>query len=280
MFCFVLIECVCAGVLCPLQQGSPMQLQFLPAANIQLHAVKTRRASTVLHHTVQISDYSPPPFVYVTVPVMSLTVLTRGGAASSKAQSKQCRRKWSLCVASHWNTIPRWGLAGSREGEVGEELEHRWLFSRQLTVEAAAFWAGHSNQCVCVWMCVCAWARGTVFGMTWHLPPVIIPQSRSRTSLWAASCLSPVTPVKRTRGETPPFTAASAIPVHTGGLPECQGRVTMETNQPSTMESRSTGGTCSSYDVILVYWLKCCSESGGNTKTSTLRALHLCAELD
>ncbi|KAG7214819.1 hypothetical protein INR49_010711 [Caranx melampygus] len=41
-------------------------------------------------------------------------------------------------------------------------------------------------------------------------------------------------------GRDTPFTAASTIPVHTGGLPECQGRVTMETNQPSTMESRST----------------------------------------
>uniref|UniRef100_A0A671YRI7 Oxysterol-binding protein n=1 Tax=Sparus aurata TaxID=8175 RepID=A0A671YRI7_SPAAU len=35
--------------------------------------------------------------------------------------------------------------------------------------------------------------------------------------------------------------SASAIPAHSGGLPECQGRVTMATNQPSTMESRTDG---------------------------------------
>lgn len=109
-------------------------------------------------------------------------------------------------------------------------------------------------ECMHVCMCECSWP-GTL-GMTWRLPPVVIPQSRSLSSLWAASCLWPATPVKRTRGETPPFSAASAIPAHSGGLPECQGRVTMATNQPSTMESRSTGGTRSSYDVMLVYWLK------------------------
>lgn len=139
---------------------------------------------------------------------------------------------------------------GRRQGGGGwRRSQEQVLICRLCAVEAAEpglFWASFLNVCVSVW----------VFGMTWHLPRVIIPQSLSRSSLWAASCLWLVTPAKRTRGETPPFSTAYAIPAHTGGLPECQGRVTMATNRPSTMESRSTGGTCSSYDVMLVYWFK------------------------
>lgn len=89
--------------------------------------------------------------------------------------------------------------------------------------------------------------------VTWRPPSLITPQIPSRSSLWAASCPSPVSPVKRTRGETLPL---SAYPARSGGPPVCQGRVTMATNQPSTSEPRSTGGTRSRYDVMLVYSLK------------------------
>ena len=99
-----------------------------------------------------------------------------------------------------------------------------------------------------------------MFCVTRHLPIDIILQSLSRSSLWAASCLWPVTPGKRTRGETPPFSTASAILTHTEGLPECQERVTMATNQPNTMDFRSTGET-RSCSVFMFYWLKLYAKS-------------------
>lgn len=102
------------------------------------------------------------------------------------------------------------------------------------------------------------------FGMTWHLTL----QSLSRSTRWAASCLWPVTPAKRTRGETPPFSTPSAVPARTGGLPECRGRVTMATSHPSAMEL-STGelGLVSVDDVVLVCWIKWLQRVE-NTKTS------------
>lgn len=106
-----------------------------------------------------------------------------------------------------------------------------------------------------------------MFGITQRLPHVVIPQSLTRSSLWAVSFLWPVTPVKRTRAEKPPFSTDSTILAHTGGIPECREKVTMATNQPSAMVSRSTGGTCSSYDVMLIYWLKLCAKSWVATGT-------------
>lgn len=73
---------------------------------------------------------------YTALPLYSVEILHRwlvclcclGKLSVQQAKSKQCWRKWSLCVASHWNTILRWGLADNREGEVGEQLELKCLF--------------------------------------------------------------------------------------------------------------------------------------------------------
>lgn len=140
-------------------------------------------------------------------------------------------------MASHWNTIVVWGLANSGEGGCSGGTQ------------------AHDTFRVYHWSCSITWV-GYVLGpgtLTWHLPSLITLQILSRSSLWAAFYPSPVSLVKRTRGETPPF---FAIPAHSGGPPECLGRVTMATNQPSTSESRSTGGTRSRNYVMLVCGLK------------------------
>lgn len=146
-------------------------------------------------------------------------------------------------------------------GEFGEELEHKCLFadSKLLRLEVFFFSFFFSFPEPATGTCTCK-----RFGMTWHLTL----QSLSRSTRWAASCLWPVTPAKRTRGETPPFSTPSAVPAHTGGLPECQGRVTMATSHPSTMEL-STGelGLVSVDVVVLVYWIKWLQRAE-NTKAS------------
>lgn len=180
--------------------------------------------------------------MHVTVLVMSLI---RGGVASRRHRPNHVEMK-PLCGLSLEHN-PQVGFGWQQGGgKVGEELEHRCLFADSILLRLQLSEPASLT---------CACERESVWDDL-ASAPCSISQSLIRSSLWATSCPWPVNPVKRTRGETLPFSAASAIPARSGGLPECQGRVTMATNQPSAMESRSTGGTCSSYDVMLVYCLK------------------------
>lgn len=150
-------------------------------------------------------------------------------------------------MSSYWNTILRWGLAGSWEG--GEKLGLQpFLFLECMLFNQPRAGAWLSRLIELVFTNVC-----------FELPPASHPslysfpslsssqQSLSRSFLWAAFCLWPATPGKRTRAVTPLYKTASIIPEHTGGLPACQGRVTMATKLPSTMEWGSTGRTSCSF---------------------------------
>lgn len=119
-----------------------------------------------------------------------------------------------------------------------------------------------------------------MFCWSWH--PVIVPQSLSRSSLWAASCRWPASPTKRTRTEIPPCKTASAILAYTAGLPECQGTVTMATKQPSTMEWRSTGRTRSTCDARRVYRFKWCAKRRGGAQSPAWKPGqgHICVQDD
>ncbi len=96
-----------------------------------------------------------PPFVCVTVPVMSLTVLVRGGAASSKHRANNVGGNeasvWPLIGTQSsggvWLAAQRWRLEGN--------LEHKCSFADSVVFKLQLSEPA-TGPCVCVCVCVCA----------------------------------------------------------------------------------------------------------------------------